>query len=462
MRQVVQRTSRSFSEPFASADAAFDYAETPRARPFYTERWFEFAFVIFVLALGTYAATPLGLTAQSLLWYGAYAWFAVHLAVRHKFAIRIAIDGWPFLAFGALSLLSMLWSIHPGVTMRSATQMVVTLMMGVYIGARFSFPEILKMGCAILAGLMFVSVVGVFLGLGFAYGDFYGRQIPLGLFPHKNTFGQAAALSALFSIYAVSLPGWRNIGLAGVLISVIAVFISASTSSIVAVALLVGAGPTLYVLRSLPLARPAATLGIVLIAGVAVTGLLLTNTDPVDLFFELSGKSRTLTGRTDIWAVAFQHISDRPFLGYGFAAYWSDVSAGTLGSFVRDYQNTFNVTSYHNGILDLAVDLGVLGVGTMALLYWLLFLRGVKVALTYRSMIFSFPLAFVALTLLLMMVENPITRSHYIAPMLFPMLYIITGRILQKGTEFDDPNRGYGEEEDYFWDEADDFGPTGR
>ena len=44
------------------------------------------------------------------------------------------------------------------------------------------------------------------------------------------------------------------------------------------------------------------------------------------------GRSATLTGRTRIWQMSLDNIAQRPWLGYGFGAFWrpGEVEARTM------------------------------------------------------------------------------------------------------------------------------------
>jgi O-antigen ligase len=68
----------------------------------------------------------------------------------------------------------------------------------------------------------------------------------------------------------------------------------------------------------------------------------------------------TFTGRTDIWEFAISSLGLRPFLGYGFAAFWGTDSIEKL---VKDDQLEWAATASHshNGYLDTALTLGYPG-----------------------------------------------------------------------------------------------------
>ncbi|WP_049558612.1 O-antigen ligase family protein, partial [Limnoraphis robusta] len=72
----------------------------------------------------------------------------------------------------------------------------------------------------------------------------------------------------------------------------------------------------------------------------------------------LIGKDPSLTGRTDLWAWAREMIDKRPWLGYGYTAFWQGLDGGSA-YIIRAAR--WPVPYSHNGILDLWLDIGLLG-----------------------------------------------------------------------------------------------------
>ena len=82
--------------------------------------------------------------------------------------------------------------------------------------------------------------------------------------------------------------------------------------------------------------------------------------------FELIGKERTLTGRTDIWNGLIASVKGSPWLGYGYGVYWLD----PLGpSYYVRLHLEWGVPSAHNGWFETWLSAGAVAVGLFALLY---------------------------------------------------------------------------------------------
>ena len=67
-------------------------------------------------------------------------------------------------------------------------------------------------------------------------------------------------------------------------------------------------------------------------------------------------RDTTLTGRTDLWELLLELVWDRPWLGYGFRAFWN----GDKGKYVHLVMRWFPMHA-HNGFLNVLVDFGSIG-----------------------------------------------------------------------------------------------------
>ena len=77
--------------------------------------------------------------------------------------------------------------------------------------------------------------------------------------------------------------------------------------------------------------------------------------------FAFLGRDASLTGRDDLWAAVIRAIGRRPWLGYGFDAVWTRPFSGVAMTIQQ--QTGWDSPHSHNGFLDLALDLGLVGVG---------------------------------------------------------------------------------------------------
>ena len=96
--------------------------------------------------------------------------------------------------------------------------------------------------------------------------------------------------------------------------------------------------------------------------GLGLGYLIWTNFE--DQIFELLGKDRTLTGRAEVWDAVLRRIHERPWLGYGYHAFWNDHSPYALR--VR-HEVHFDVFNAHSSLLEALLSTGIVGT---SLLIW--------------------------------------------------------------------------------------------
>jgi exopolysaccharide production protein ExoQ len=82
----------------------------------------------------------------------------------------------------------------------------------------------------------------------------------------------------------------------------------------------------------------------------------------------------TLTGRTDIWPAVILKIQERPWLGYGFSGFWHGIQ-GESADIIRTLR--WGVPDSHNGFLDLALQLGLVGSMVFLLIIWITLIKSV-------------------------------------------------------------------------------------
>jgi len=196
-------------------------------------------------------------------------------------------------------------------------------------------------------------------------------------FIHKNSMGMAFVL--LVAVLLVfDRPGWlRRITLIG---SVVLVFGSRSAT---AYGGLLAVVTTYWWFRrlqrqSVPGARSAYVLGTLLLTLTGVVFGIIFAPTVLGLF----GKDLTFTNRTDIWSVSWNYMRARPWLGYGLGALWFQPT--TEPTYGMDRAIGFEAAHAHNGALDLALQVGIIGVA----LYIAIFVNVVRRALSY---LFRFP-----------------------------------------------------------------------
>jgi O-antigen ligase len=321
--------------------------------------------------------------------------------------------GWAWALIG-LAIVSTLWSEEPGLTLRRSIALVAPTALGVVLAQRFTRPELLRilgwsLGiAAVLSALVSLAIPSV----GISTLDEYGSAWQ-GVYTNKNSLGRAMAFGGT-ALVLVAMESnrhrWLPWSAAGLTLLLVALSRSATSLLIV-----LGMLALIPLFRSLRLRTPAAAaawFGAVLL-GVIVLTLALANESVV---FGALGRDATLTGRTTLWAVVLASISEQPWLGYGYNAFWqgwSGSSALVLSEVGWDTPHA------HNGFLDLALDLGLLGMAILVigiLVASRAALRSARVSALASGV---WPLVFLSFLLLVNVTESSLLRQHNIYWILF-------------------------------------------
>jgi exopolysaccharide production protein ExoQ len=255
----------------------------------------------------------------------------------------------------SVAILSFFWSAAPSVTSVRTVALIGSSLFGLYLATRYSLKEQLQLlawtfGIAI--GLSFLFAIGL-PKYGIMAGLHSGKW--RGMFTHKNVLGKSMVLSCLvFLLLALDQSRskyWYWIGLS---LSVFMLAISQSSSAIITLLIIFVVFLVIRIVR-LPYILMVPTILCLVIVGVCANFWLASNTTSL---LGSIGKDATLTGRTDLWPAVLDKIWQRPWFGYGYSGFW--------GNWESESEYVWRVTSWdppnaHNGMLDIWLDLGLLG-----------------------------------------------------------------------------------------------------
>ena len=287
--------------------------------------------------------------------------------IRTLFAATIRL---PFLiGLLAVTSASFLWSLDPALTERRSIAVVATSLAGLFLAARYDWRTLLRLLGAVWLFMAVVSIVSVLVAPGFAVMTEVHPGAWRGLWWEKNALGGHMARAAFLCAFLFVLDKpWRPVwGTAVFLCCVLVLF---STSKTALLGLLFGFG-VLFAgwvsRRGAAITISSLWIGIVLVAGFAAIMAI----NPA-LIFNLLGRDATLTGRTDIWSVLVDAIGNRPLLGYGYGAFWQLES---MPAYRVRAATEWLVPTAHNGWLETALGVGLIGLGLLILNFALLIAR---------------------------------------------------------------------------------------
>ena len=313
------------------------------------------------------------------------------LLARHRRELRALLAvGWPVLLPVLAAALSPAWSLDAQESLRAAVALEAYTAFGLWLALRFDAAEQHRLVAGVLAlitaGSLFMVLVAPELGVM--------REVHPGawngLYFHKNTLASYLALGVLAcGLLALAQPRARTwAGSAGALALAMLVPArsvgGAATLALAAVPVGLAAG-----LRRL--ARPARVRAAIFVtlalAAVAALAFAMAPT-----WLALVGRDVTLTRRTEIWALLVRPLAEHPWLGHGAGAFWHVAAAS------RDVARSLHFDPFlaHNGFLDLALELGVVGLATFCVPFALALARAARLALEQPGAGALWPLAFLA------------------------------------------------------------------
>jgi O-antigen ligase len=333
---------------------------------------------------------------------GVLGLFSVFILLSMRNSIpQIFTLYWLALLPVALAVLSLAWTEDVSLTIRRGGSLGLTSTFALWLALRFTPSQLFRLVVLMAVSIIIVNFVVIQVlparGIHQTYDLINAHHAGSwrGLFGHKNDFGRliAFSMSVLVMAFVFSVGG-RYLRWLMLPVAAIAVLMIANSSSSQA-SLLAATVPTAVALLLLmrKLSPSSRTIVLIAIVPVAVIGVL-----SAQLLFEyvlgLLGRDATLTGRTTIWEGVLLSLDHNLILGGGYGAGWQVVGprlAALTG---------IEVGHAHNGFLDLAVDIGIMGLGvTLTFMFYLSgmafsnLMRGVRpeiAVLALSTLTFSF------------------------------------------------------------------------
>ncbi|MEH1869401.1 MAG: O-antigen ligase [Nostoc sp.] len=266
--------------------------------------------------------------------------------------------------------LSSFWSIDSDTTIRRVFGLTGTMLFGLYLASRYTLKQQLKL-CAYMLG---ISAILCFLFV------FFLPQIGIdpafntwrGIYPQKNVLGKRFVLSgAVFFFLAMTNRENHWVLWLGYVTSGLLVFLSKSTTSIGNLIIITFAFFIYYRILTLKYKLMIPILTLISTIGLTFYIWFISQADTI---LGSVGKDTTLTGRSELWPAVLEMIAKKPWLGYGYGAFWIEQN-GYSASVIETIQ--WNAPNAHNGFLDLWVALGLLGILVFAIGFVVNLLRAI-------------------------------------------------------------------------------------
>ena len=272
------------------------------------------------------------------------------------------------LAFAAVGFLglSALWSLDPPTTVRVAIVYLYVLLGSIGLARTMDVDEFMRLlgWCCLLSAIASILLLVASPGSaqmampdenGFVTRDF------IGIFPQKNVLGQVMAIGALATLHQIRVARRRYLGKLFMLFAFVGMaYASKSTGALMAALLFCGISGFDSLWRKGGAGRMSGVILAVLLAPLIILAVVAPDT-----LLEMIGKDPTLTGRTEIWTYVIQDIGMKPFLGWGYYAFWEPTNPYAVA--ISDAVH-WTVPNAHNGLLEFLLDVGALGTALFAFL----------------------------------------------------------------------------------------------
>ncbi len=289
---------------------------------------------------------------------------------KGKPTIKPALSLMPLLFFLLWSITSSVWSAYHLTSLYASVEyaslVVCTLVMSHVVTTR-----------AFLRGLVLgitVTLIASLVDGHYESDPFSGKYSLVGLFGSKNMIGLFAEMLIIVSLLLRYVTEGKFarlfISTGPLLLGLVCLFESKSATSVVSLVCALSVWSLLKLVSILPKKVRGITFVFVMFWCVVffVVGYTF---DVQDEILRLFGKSSDLTGRTYLWGIGMQHGLDNFLMGHGYAGFWvqGNIPAEALW-FKFGIANRIGF-HFHNLYVQTFVDLGAIGVSTIAfLLLW--------------------------------------------------------------------------------------------
>jgi O-antigen ligase len=333
----------------------------------------ELAYIMFALSIlsGALAATvrfargddvlPPGQTelantvSQAIILSGILIYYSRHWRILLKHARALL----PYLLILGLCMLSVSWSVYPFLTARRCATLSTCVFFSVYCHERLGLDGMIRLlaKTTLILALMSIFVFFAIPRIGHESAKGYTDAMR-GVFAQKNSMAESMVLAT--SCYGYMILKTRRFAagpILAILVLTACILLAKSATSLLIGTIVVGLTTIFYFART--------RWNLLIVFGVTATlaAVIFVAVASPETLFDLLGRDSSFTGRVPLWQMSIAAALQRPLLGYGYSAFWNENSRVVQYIWIAvDWE----APSAHNGYIDIALQIGVLGLALYA------------------------------------------------------------------------------------------------
>ena len=283
--------------------------------------------------------------------------------------IYVATRDIPLLLIVGIAVISFLWSTNPGETLAHNRAFLSSTAFGIYLASRYTPKEQMQLMVWLFGIYVFLNLITSLILPS------YGTDINTdglswqGITGHKNNLAAAMGVAATLFL-DLALYGYkyrRTFYLIAGIAFIILVLSKGKAGLAVFTALL----PILFFYK---IAKKEYRLKTFISIFALLFGIVMILAILINIKFivvELLGKDIELTGRIPLWNYLIQRGLEKPWLGYGYGAFWSDPAEALRIALSVPWMTSIAdggaKAHAHNAYIDLFLQLGGIGILLLAL-----------------------------------------------------------------------------------------------
>jgi len=379
--------------------------------------------------VGTAMNSPPLITEAGLSAVRYGVWFIALAIIIFNYKKALMTASWDIFIWILIPIVyaSSIWSLNPQFTESNMGEVLRMVSFALYFATRFNVKEQVRLVAWTFAigAIASMLVVWRFPGAGLHWNDHPGSW--KGIYDYKNTFGSMMVIGSISLLLTpLDNPKHRRYKWGFFCLSLVMILLSDSATSLLVSML---AFIVLYFYRNF---RWKGKLTVIFLDfAVIVVGCI--GTLIVALWVEILsalGKDPTLTGRLPMWGSLLNRLMEQPLFGFGRGGLWADESNYALEAGMAVTQGYLPPHS-HNGYIDLALDVGFVGLSLFLISLIIAYYRSLKLAYNSQNSENLWPLGFLIFLSLNNMSESYLLRLANVYWVLYMTTALSVGRELR-------------------------------